>query len=116
MTQLTGKASVRVDGSLLLTDNESTLNVGGASREPMTGPNGVQGYRETFEAPTLTTTVRHTADLDLIALGRIRNATVMFTTDTGDPYVLRRAFVTDTIEMASGNVRLNWSAMGVERL
>ncbi|MCE8027544.1 phage tail protein [Halomonas daqingensis] len=116
MTQLTGKAKVRVDGSELLTDVDSTLNVGGSSREPVTGPGGVQGYRESPEAPTLTTTVRHTADLDLISLGRIRNATVLFETDTGDTYVLRRAFVTDTVEMSGGNVRLNWSGMGVERL
>lgn len=116
MTQLTGKASVRVDGTELLTDTESTLNVGGVSREFLTGPNGPQGYRESPEAPTLTTTVRHTEDLDLISLGRIRNATVLFTTDTGDTYVLRRAAVTDTVEMSGGNVRLNWGAMGVERL
>lgn len=114
--QLTGKATVKVDGSELLTDVDSTLNLGGSSREFINGPNGPQGYRETPEAPSLTSTVRHTADTDLIALGRITNATVIFTTDTNDAYVLRRAAVTDTVEMSGGNIRLNWGAMGVERL
>lgn len=116
MTQLTGKAKVKVDGSEMLTDVDSTLNVGGSSREAVVGPNGVQGYRETPEAPTLTSTVRHTKDTDILALGRITGATIIFETDTGDAYVLRRAFVTDTVEMSSGNIRLNWGAMGVERL
>lgn len=116
MTQLTGKASVKVDGTEMLTDVDSTLNVGGVSREFMTGPNGVQGYRETFEAPSLSSTVRHTGDTDLIALGRIKGATVLFTTDTNDTYVLRRAAVTETVELSGGNIRLNWGGMGVERL
>ena len=116
MTQLTGKATVKVDGTEMLTDVDSTLNVGGVSREFMTGPNGVQGYRETYEAPSLSSTVRHTADTDLIALGRIKGATVLFTTDTNDTYVLRRAAVTETVELSGGNIRLNWGGMGVERL
>lgn len=116
MTQLTGKATVKVDGAELLTDVESSLNVGGSSREAVLGPRGPQGYRETPEAPTLTTTVRHTGDTDLLSLGRITGATIIFETDTGDAYVMRRAFVTDTVEMGSGNIRLNFSAMGVERL
>ena len=116
MTQITGKATVKVDGTELLTDLESTLNVGGVSREFILGPRGPQGHRETPEAPSLTTTVRHTDDTDLISLSRITNATVIFTTDTDDAYVLRRAAVTDTVEMGSGNIRLNWGAMGVERL
>lgn len=116
MTQLTGKATVKVDGSEMLTDVDSTLNVGGVSREFVVGPRGPQGQRETPQAPSLTTTVRHTADTDLIALGRIKGATVIFTTDTGDAYVLRRAAVTEPPEMSGGNIRLNWGAMGVERL
>lgn len=116
MTQLTGKATVKLDGSEMLTDVDSTLNIGGVSREFITGPNGVQGYRETYEAPSLASTVRHTPDTNLIALSRIKGATILFTTDTGDAYVLRRAAVTDTVEMSGGNIRLNWGGMGVERL
>ncbi|RXE49215.1 phage tail tube protein [Chromohalobacter israelensis] len=116
MTQLTGKATVKVDGSEMLTDVDATLNVGGVSREFINGPRGPQGFRESPEAPTLTSTVRHTANTDLLALSRIKGATVIFTTDTGDAYVLRRAAVTDTVELSSGNIRLNWGAMGVERL
>lgn len=116
MTQLTGKSTVKVDGSELLTDLDTTINVGGVSREAVLGPNGVQGHRETPEAPTVSTTVRHTRETDLIALGRIKNASLITRTDTGDAYLLRKAFVTDTVEMSGGNIRLNWSGMGLERL
>jgi hypothetical protein len=116
--QITGKATVKVDGEELLADVDATLNVGGVSRQAVMGPHGVQGFQESPEAPALSTTVRHTAKTDLIALGKITGATVLFETDTGDTYMLRRAFVTDTIELGSGNgnVRLNWGAFGVERI
>lgn len=114
--KLTGKATVKVDGSELLTDVDSTLNLGGFSREFINGPRGPQGYRETPEAPSLTSTVRHTDNTNLISLSRITGATVIFTTDTGDAYVLRRAAVTDTVELSGGNIRLNFGGMGVERL
>jgi hypothetical protein len=118
MSQITGKATIKKDGEELLADVDATLNVGGASREPVMGPRGVQGFRESPAAPTLSTTVRHTKDTDLVALGSITDATVLFETDTGDTYMLRRAFVSDPVELSSGNgnVRLNWGAFGVERI
>lgn len=118
MSQITGKATVKVDGSELLSDVDATLNVGGVSRQGVMGPRGVQGYRETPEAPSLQVTVRHTKDTDLLSLSRITGATVIVETDTADAYLLRRAFVTDTIELGSGNgnIRLNFGCYGVERL
>lgn len=118
MSQITGKATVKVDGEEKLTDVDATLNVGGASREPVMGPRGVQGFRESPAAPTLSTTQRHTKDTDLVALASIKDATVLFETDTGDTYMLRRAFVSEPPELSSGsgNIRVNWGSYGVERI
>lgn len=118
MTMITGKATVRVDGAELLADVGATLNVGGASREAVLGPRGVQGYRETPAAPSLKVTVRHTGDTDLLAISRITSATVLFETDSGKAYLLRKAFVTEPPELAAGNGNfdLNFSCLGVEQL
>lgn len=118
MTQITGKATVKVDGDELLSEVGGTLNVGGVEREAVVGPRGPQGYRENPVAPTLQVTVRHTENTDLIALGRITNATVLFETDTGDAYLLRRAWCSEPPELAAsdGDITLNLSAIAIERV
>lgn len=118
MTQITGMATVKVDGSELLSEVGATLNVGGRSREAVLGPRGVQGYRESPEAPELTVTIRHTNDTDMLSLARITDATALFETDTGDTYLLRRAFITEPpeVDASTGNIELTFSAYGVERL
>ncbi|WP_018169089.1 phage tail tube protein [Thioalkalivibrio sp. ALMg9] len=118
MTQITGKATVKVDGDELLADANATLNPGGNNREAVLGPRGVQGFREESVAPELEVTVRHTENTDLIALARITNATVTFETDTGDAYLLRRAFTTEPPPLSSGegNVTMRMSAYAVERI
>ncbi|SDK32104.1 phage tail tube protein [Billgrantia gudaonensis] len=118
MTQITGKASVKVDGTELLSDVGATLNVGGVEREAVVGPRGVQGYRETPVAPTITVTVRHTEDTDILAMARITGATVLFETDTGRSMLMRRAFVTEPPELdaSNGNFDLNFSGLGLENL
>jgi len=62
--------------------------------------------------------VLHTEDLDLIDIGRITNATVLFECDNGQDYVLTGAFTTATGQLNSGEgqVRLNMAARTCERL
>lgn len=116
--QITGRATIQVDGERLLAENAATLNIGGASREAMMGGGEVQGYQETDEAPSLSVTVRHTADLSLKKLGAITDATVFFETDTGKQFILRSAFTTNPIalETGAGNVRLEMSAHQVDEI
>lgn len=118
MTQITGKATVRVDGEELLTEVGATLNVGGVEREAQLGPRGVQGYKENPVAPTLQATVQHTGETDIVRLAAITAGTVLFETDTGTTYLLRSAFVTEPPELdtSAGTFNLNFSCMGLERV
>lgn len=118
MTQITGKCTVRVDGEELLKEVGGTLNVGGSEREAQMGPRGVNGFKENPVAPSLQITAHHTADTDIVRLAGISSATVLFETDTGHSYLLRRAFVTEPPELdaGAGTFGLNFSAHAVERI
>ncbi|PWG62860.1 phage tail tube protein [Sediminicurvatus halobius] len=118
MTQITGKATVRVDGEELLSEVGATLNVGGVEREAQLGPRGVQGYKENPVAPSIQVTVQHTGETDIVQLAGITAASVLFETDTGVTYLMREAFVTEPPELdaSAGTFALNFSGMGLERV
>lgn len=118
MSQITGKATIKLDGEELLTDVSVTFNPGGVEREAVMGPRGVQGHRETPVASSLQATVRHTQATNIIALGNITGATVLIETDTGDTYMMRKAFTTEPVELTTGegNVSLNMSSYKTERI
>lgn len=115
--KITGIATIRVDGRDIPTERGATLNPGGVNRNPKMAGHRVF-YNEEPVAPTVQATVLHTEDLDLIDLGQITNATVLFECDNGQDYMLIGAFVTETTELNSGEgtFRLNMAAERCERI
>ena len=95
MPQITGKAVIRVDGEEWRTEDGAKLNPGGVTREAKVGGGKVHGFAEKTKEPELECSVYHTRDTDLTAINAIRDATVVYESDTGDRYVLRSAFVTE---------------------
>lgn len=94
--QITGKIVIRFDGAVVPTENEATLNPGGVKREPETH-GGRTYYSEAEEPPMLECTVLQKGDFDAIALSNMSGATVMFEADTGQQYMLRKAFTTEPV-------------------
>ncbi|GAA4651680.1 hypothetical protein GCM10023116_39640 [Kistimonas scapharcae] len=115
--QITGKAVIRVDGQELRSLDGASLNVGGMSREAKTGSNRIWGHTEKITAPELSLKVAHTRDTDLIALGKITDATVDFETDTGDRYIIVEAWVSEppSLSADSGEVDLKFSGVECKR-
>jgi len=116
--RITGRASIKVDGEVLLTEVGATMNVGGFEREAMMGGRGVNGYKQSPVAPTVQCTVHHTNETDIIKLAGITNATLLFETDTGQSWMLRGAFVTEPPELdaGAGTFELNFSGLGIDRV
>ena len=115
--KITWVATIRVDGQEFPTERGATLNPGGVNRATKMAGRRVF-YNEEPVAPTLTATVLHTEDLDIIELGKINNATVLFECDNGQDYMLTGAFVTETTELNSGEgqIRFNMAARTCERI
>lgn len=115
--RITGIATIRVDGQEFPTERGATLNPGGVNRTTKMAGHRVY-YNEEPVAPTVQATVLHTEELDLIDVGSIRNATVLFECDNGQDYMLTGAFVTETAELNSGEgtFRMNMAARTCERI
>lgn len=116
MAQITGKATIYVDGVELRTADDATLNPGGVTRQPVKGSGRVHGFTEETVEPQLECTVYHTGDTSLADIGKIKDATVTFLTDTGRRFVLTGAWVTDPspLKTKGGEVSVKMSAITCE--
>ena len=94
--QITGKVTIRLDGVVIPTENQATLNPGGPKREPETH-GGRTYYSESEEAPMLDCTVLQNKDFDAIELTKMKGATGIFEADTGQQYMMRKAFTTEPV-------------------
>jgi len=114
--QITGKVTVRLDGIVVPTENQATLNVGGVKREPETH-GGRTYFSESEEAPMLECTVLQNKDFDAIELTNMTGATVIFEADTGQQYMMRKAFTTDPVSFeGSGKAPLKISCEQLDKV
>jgi hypothetical protein len=114
--QVTGKATIYVDGGQLNTADDATLDTGGVKRNPVMGGGRVYGYSEETVEPTLECTVYHTKQTSIEDVKAITDATVIFLTDTGRRYVLTGAFVTEPpkLKTKGGELDVTMSAITCE--
>jgi len=117
MGKLTGKATIRTDGNVLATENGATLNVGGIQRQGERH-GGRSYYKEEEANPSMECMVLHGKDTDIIALSDITGATVEFETDTGQTFILRGAFTTESmaLDTGTGKSALKMEADSVDRV
>ncbi|EGJ49051.1 phage tail tube protein [Desulfocurvibacter africanus] len=116
MSQVTGRAWIRVDGQELRTLPGATLDPGGVTRKAVTGGGKVHGFQEEDRAPELDCKIARTKDLDIKWLGGLTNATVMFEEDIGEKHLLREAFTMETKLSQDGSVDLKMSAISCDKV
>ncbi|MCP1375392.1 phage tail tube protein [Dyella lutea] len=97
MAKMFGKATVKVDGQTLLTDDASKLMTGGVKRNVVKG-NEVHGYAEEAVEASVEMNVFINADTDLDAINNMADVTMMFQCDTGQTYVLPHAWLESPVE------------------
>lgn len=115
--KITGKGTLTIDGTRYAIENGATLNPGGVNRVAERH-GGDTYYKEDEVPPMLEGNVLHTADTDILAMGNITGATVIFEADTGQKYLLRGAFTTEPVPLdsSSGKSALKMSARGCDRI
>lgn len=115
--KVTGIATVSLDGGEVPSEKGAVLNPGGVNRTPKMAGRRVY-YSEEPVAPTVQLTVLHAPDIDLMALGAITDATVLFECDNGQDYMLTGVFVTEPPELNSGEgqIKLHMAARTCERI
>lgn len=110
MAQKTGRVTIKLDGGALRSKAGASVQIGGTQREADTDDQGNVYFREMIVPATVSCTLIHTSDTDLIELRDFKNGTVNFECDTGVTYVIGGAFTTELGELSNGEV--DWNGAG----
>lgn len=108
--QFAGRAKVRVDGKEYRTLEGASLNPGGMKRDPKIGYE-VYGFTETPEAPTIECKIPLGPDDSLLAINRIKGATVEFVTDIGLTYMIVGAWCSEPAKFSGGDVDVKFAGL-----
>lgn len=95
-------AYIKVNGELLRTLPGAKLDLGGKVRASVVGASAVHGYSETIKPAMLECEISLTEGYSLEQLRNITDATVTYEADTGQSYVVREAFTTETLNVSAG--------------
>lgn len=97
------KAWIKVNGAILETMAGAKLNLGGNKRDAVVGATKVLGYSETLEPARIECEISLGQGISLSSIKDITAATVTYEADTGQTYVVRNAFVSETLEVTAGD-------------
>ena len=114
--QIAGKATIRIDGEVIPTENGASLTPNSPTRKAERH-GGNTYYSEEETVPMLEANVLLTKDVDVLYLSNIKGATVMYESDNGKQYVLRNAFTTEAVPFSGdGKAAIKMSGQAVEEL
>jgi hypothetical protein len=95
-------AYIKVDGTLLATMPGAKLDIGGQVRASVVGDNKVHGFSSSLKPSMLECEISLSQGFSLDQLRNITDATVTYEADTGQTWVMRNAFVTETLNVTAG--------------
>lgn len=113
--QVTGKVKIKIDGSVLKSENEATLDPGGTPREAASH-GGKTYFTESDSPPSLKFKILLTKDVDVTDIGKWVGKTATFIADTGQRYLLRNAFTVNVIEHGSTSADVEMSGDRAEKV
>lgn len=90
MRQITGRATVYIDGTQMEMERGAKASPGGVARD-FERHHGRTYATENEEPPFVEGNIIHTKETKVIDLSSINDATVIFKCDTGQKYVMRGA-------------------------
>mgnify|MGYP002622692294 CR=1 FL=1 len=117
--QVTGRAFIKHNGQLFRSQNGAKLMYGNNERTTVIGDNGVHGFTEKPGEPKIECTVSHTAETSLEELAAITDASITFETDTGKVYIVRNAWLANSLELTAnenGELPLEFAGMSCEEV
>lgn len=111
--QITGRIRISLKGKLLRSKAGAKLNLGGVQRNAVLGDSGPLGFSEETMPPSIEGVIMHTAGTDLEELKAITDENIPFETDTGVTYVLRNAWLENTVELTGGEGEVPVKFVGI---
>jgi hypothetical protein len=101
VAQVLGRAAIKYNGKILLTDKGAKLNLGGVERKPIVGDR-VHGFAEETKEPSIECVISLTKDTDLEEIKNLTDCTVTFEADTGQTWILKNAWSNTPPEITAG--------------
>jgi hypothetical protein len=95
--RVVGQVKITIDGTRYSTSGESTMEIGGPTREPVTGDYEASAFKESTSPSKCEVTLLYKGGTSLSALRDIDDATVTLETDTGATWIMRNAYAADVI-------------------
>lgn len=115
MSKYQGTAYIRVNGAEYPSGDDSTLDVGGFTRETVKGAR-VYGYQETATEATVDCKIYNTDGVDVMTIKSWTDVTVEFATDIGQTYLLAGAWVVDAVTLSGkGEISVKFAAKECRR-
>ena len=102
MAQLLGRAFIRANGNLLRSETGARIDLGGTVRSAVVGDVAVHGYAEQLKPAQVQCELALARGDELAGIRDLVDATVTFEADTGQVYIVREAFVTETLTITAG--------------
>ncbi|MDB5432428.1 MAG: hypothetical protein JWP35_3544 [Caulobacter sp.] len=110
--KLFGRARITVDGRLFETAKGASLDIGGVKRSPVEGSLKGGKFTEAVADSTLECDILVDAKTSLSDIGAIDDATINFTCDTGQTYIINGGYCADPPVLTEGEGKAKTKFMG----
>ena len=116
MAKVAGAAFATINGARISLKSDPTVRSGQAERKSVDGLDGRHGTKETPMSDEIEFTITKKADTDVIALGKLENATVLIEMIDGTTAVLRNCDQLNRLEhnVTEGEITLLFAGPKVE--
>lgn len=117
-TPIGGVINLKVNGVLHRAKGSFTYNLGVNKREGVTGADGVHGFKETPQIPSIEGAVTDSPDLDLRALLTAKEATITLELANGKVVIFEEAWCTSdgNVTTEEGEIEFSFQAMRAEEV
>lgn len=110
--KLFGKGRIRVDGKSWRTHAGGSLDMGGIKRNPRPGSNDADAYTEEVVPSKIETELQFGEGDSLAEIGAISDATITWELDTGQTYIIRGGYSSETPTLTEGEGKAKVVFMG----
>jgi hypothetical protein len=104
--QVAGRAKVKIDGALLPTAGDTTLDLGGDGREGVEGDYEAGAFKVSTKQAKLETTILSKGSISAAAIGKMSDVTLSVEFDNGKSYVIRHAWSEGPPQMTTSDGKM----------
>jgi hypothetical protein len=115
--RVVGQVKITIDGQRYSTSGEATMEIGGPTREAVTGDYEASAFKEASAPSKCEVTLLYKSGVSLASLRAIEDATVVLETDTGTQWIQRNAYVAEVISFGQdGKAKVVFQADAAEEV